>query len=136
MVDPSLTPLNARQAIFLRAMKWHGGTACGVPPYEGVIDSRKGAGVFFSHQTIPAKGRSMGTAVKKTISLPLDLAREVEEIARAEGKSLSAVVQDALRLARATRRKEEFRDLQGFWSHKAKERGILTEDDLQRYLAE
>ena len=78
----------------------------------------------------------MGTAVKKTISLPLDLAREVEEIARAEGKSLSAVVQDALRLARATRRKEEFRDLQGFWSHKAKERGILTEDDLQRYLAE
>ena len=47
----------------------------------------------------------MGTAVKKTISLPPELAREAEEIARAEGKTLSAVVQDALRQARAHRLK-------------------------------
>ena len=42
----------------------------------------------------------MGDAVKKTISLPPELAREAEEIARAEGKSLSAVIQDALRATR------------------------------------
>jgi len=34
----------------------------------------------------------MATAVKKTISLPPDLAREVEEMAREEGKPVSAVI--------------------------------------------
>jgi predicted transcriptional regulator len=76
----------------------------------------------------------MATAVKKTISLPPDLAREAEELARAEGKTLSAVVQDALRAARAVRLKSELRSIQGFWSRKAKERGVLTERDLERYL--
>ena len=52
----------------------------------------------------------MGTAVKKTISLPADLAKEAERIARFEGKSLSAVIQEALRLARVERLKREFRD--------------------------
>ncbi len=42
----------------------------------------------------------MGTAVKKTISLPPDLAKEAEDMAREEGKTLSAVMQDALRLLR------------------------------------
>jgi metal-responsive CopG/Arc/MetJ family transcriptional regulator len=76
----------------------------------------------------------MGTAVKKTISLPPELAKEVEEIAREEGKPLSAVIQDALRLARKERIKKEFYQTQDYWSRKAKEKGILTEKDLDRYL--
>ena len=76
----------------------------------------------------------MGTAVKKTISLSPELAKEAEEIARAEGKSLSAVIQDALRAARVTRLKTELRGIQGYWSGKAREKGILTEKDLERYL--
>jgi hypothetical protein len=36
------------------------------------------------------------TAVKKTLSLLRELARHAEETARAEGKTLSAVIQDAL----------------------------------------
>ena len=76
----------------------------------------------------------MGSAVKKTISLPPELAREAEEVARAEGKTLSAVVQDALRAARVTRLAGELGALQGYWSRRAKERGILTEQDLERYL--
>ena len=76
----------------------------------------------------------MGTAVKKTISLPPDLAREAEESAREQGKTLSAVVQDALRLARRERLRQEFSEVQGYWSRKARERGILTEKDLERYL--
>ena len=77
----------------------------------------------------------MGAAVKKTISLPADLAREAEEIARSEGKTLSAVIQDALRLSRSDRLKREFRAVQDYWSRKAKDRGILTEQDLKKYLA-
>lgn len=77
----------------------------------------------------------MSTAVKKTISLPPDLARAAEEIARSEGKTLSAVVQEALRAARAMRLKDELGALQGFWSERAKEVGILTEEDLDRYLS-
>lgn len=73
-------------------------------------------------------------SVRKTISLPADLAEEAEEEARAEGKSLSAVVQDALRLARAERQKAELREIQGYWAARAKEKGILTEEDLDRYL--
>lgn len=78
----------------------------------------------------------MRTAVKKTISLPADLAREVEATARAEGKSLSAVVQEALRGARKRRLSEELRSLQGYWSAKARERRLLSEEDLERYLRE
>lgn len=77
----------------------------------------------------------MRAAVKKTISLPPELAREAEETARAEGKTLSAVVQDALRLSRAARLKNEFRAVQGYWSRRAREKGILTDADLRRYLA-
>lgn len=76
----------------------------------------------------------MATAVKKTISLPADLARQVEDLARAEGKTVSAVVQDALRLARRAQLKEQYGGIQGYWSMKAREKGILTDADLQRYL--
>jgi hypothetical protein len=76
----------------------------------------------------------MATAVKKTISHPSDLAGEVEEIARDEGKPVSTVIQDALRLAKRERLKREFYQIQNYWSRKAKEKGILTERDLERYL--
>lgn len=77
----------------------------------------------------------MGNAVKLTISLPPELAKGTEEIARTEGKTLSAVIQDALRVARRTRLKNEFQGIQGYWSRKAKEMGVLTEKDLKRYLS-
>ena len=76
----------------------------------------------------------MGTAVKKTISLPPDLAKEAEEIARKEGKTLSGVIQESLRVIRERRLKNEFIELQDYWSHKAKEKGILTEKELERLL--
>ncbi|MEW6675889.1 MAG: ribbon-helix-helix protein, CopG family [Nitrospirota bacterium] len=76
----------------------------------------------------------MATAVKKTISLPPDLAEEIETIAAEEGKTISAVVQDALRITRKERLKKEFYQIQNYWSRKAKEKGILTEKDLERYL--
>ena len=68
----------------------------------------------------------MTTAVKKAISLPIDLARDVEALAKAEGKTLSAVIQDALRQARIERRLQELRGIQDYWSRKARDAGILT----------
>ena len=76
----------------------------------------------------------MATAVRKTISLPPELAREAEEVARTQGKTLSGVVQDALRMAREIRLQGELREIQGYWSRKAREKGVLTEEDLNRYL--
>jgi len=76
----------------------------------------------------------MPTAVKKTISLPAELARDAEALAKAQGKTLSAVIQDALRQTRIERRLQELRGMQGYWSRKARDRGILTERDLRRHL--
>jgi len=76
----------------------------------------------------------MSNAVKKTISLPADLAQQAEALALAEGKSLSGVIQDALRQAGIERRLQELRGVQAFWSQRARARGILTEKDLARYL--
>ncbi len=76
----------------------------------------------------------MAVAVKKTISLPPDLAKEVEIIASEEGKTVSSVIQDALKTARKNRLEKEFYQIQGYWSRKAKEKGILTEKDLEKYL--
>jgi hypothetical protein len=89
--------------------------------------------MIYSHR-IELSG--MGAAVKKTISLPPDLARDTEARAKAEGKTVSAVIQDALRQARIARRLDEFRGIQGYWSRRAREKGILTEADLERYLGE
>jgi len=77
----------------------------------------------------------MKATVKRTISLPRELARKVEETARSEGKTLSAVIQDALRKSRAARLRAEFKASRNYWSRIAKEKGILTEADLRRYLA-
>ena len=76
----------------------------------------------------------MTRAIRKTISLPFELAREVEEIAREERKTLSAVIQEALKVSRKERLKKEFYQMQKYWSLKAKEKGILTEKDLKRYI--
>lgn len=76
----------------------------------------------------------MSKAVKTAISLPADLAAEAEAIAREENKSLSAVVQDALRALKRTRLRSEFRDLQGYWSTRARAKGVLSERVLERLL--
>jgi len=76
----------------------------------------------------------MATAVKKTISLPAELAREIEALAKTEGKTLSAVIQEALRPTRIERRMQKLRDVRGYWSREARDRGIVTEKDLERYL--
>ena len=76
----------------------------------------------------------MGRAVKKTISLPPDLAKEAEAVAKSQGTTVSTVVQEALRQARATRLKKGLKQVQGYWSRLAKQRGLLNEKDLERFM--
>ncbi len=75
-------------------------------------------------------------AVKKTISLPSDLARELEQQAREERKTLSGVIQEALWKARSGRLRRQFHLMQNYWSRKASEKGIVSERELDRYLNE
>ena len=89
---------------------------------------------FWYDLVIPFTGVAMGAAVKKTISLPAELAREAEAVAKAEGKTLSAVIQDALRLSRRQRLSGEWKEMQGYWSARAREKGLLKESDLDRFL--
>ncbi len=77
---------------------------------------------------------NVNRAVKKAISLPPDLAKFASTTAREEGKSLSAVVQDAMRAYRLSRLREEYGAVQTYWSKRAKDRGILNDKDLARYL--
>jgi len=72
--------------------------------------------------------------VKIAISLPPDLARFAASTAKEEGKTMSAVVQDAVRAYRLARLRGEFEQVNGYWSERAREKGILTEEDLERYL--
>ena len=100
-----------------------------------ILDTQLGVEPLGMMTSYRHQGASVMTAtVRKTISLPPDLARDAEETARAEGKTLSAVVRDALRQTRATRLREELGALQDYWGRQAKERAILSEEDLRRYL--
>lgn len=74
------------------------------------------------------------TKVRKTILLPSDLARDAEATARTEGKTLSAVIEDALRRACIERKRQELRVMQDYWSSKARDKGLLAETDLEDYL--
>jgi hypothetical protein len=75
------------------------------------------------------------TAVKKTISLPSELAREAEETARAEGWTLSAMIQDGPKVIMAAGSNANSKPCRGY-CRKAKERGILSEEQRRRYLEE
>lgn len=64
------------------------------------------------------------------------LSEHVDSIAREKGKSASSVVQDALRLAMRERFQVRYREIQGYCSAEAERRGIVSEEDLERYLSE
>ena len=77
----------------------------------------------------------MATAAKRQLVLPAALSRELNRLARREGKSALAVLQDLVSENEHNRLEQEFSDIQGYWSKRAKAKGILTARDLQRYLA-
>lgn len=77
----------------------------------------------------------MATAAKRQLALPAALSKELDQLARREGKSTLAVLKDLVSENKRNRFEQEFRAIQGYWSKRAKAKGILTARDLQRYLA-
>jgi hypothetical protein len=79
----------------------------------------------------------MATAAKRQLALPAALSKELDQLARREGKSALAVLQDLVSENKHNRLGQEYRAIQGYWRKKAKAKakGILTARDLQRYLA-
>ncbi len=76
----------------------------------------------------------MATTAKRQLAIPAALSKELDQLARREGKSQLAVLQDLVSDNKHKRLEQEFKALHGYWSKKAKAKGILTARDLQRYL--
>ena len=74
----------------------------------------------------------MRTTKPITVSLPLDLLEEAQRAARAEARTRTDLIRDALRQYLASRRWQRLRA----WGAEAADRlGLKTEADLQRLLA-
>ncbi len=74
--------------------------------------------------------------VAVTISLPPEIARDYERIADREAKNKSQLFRDMFSLYREKILEREFFDLQRYGSKTARERGILTEKDVERIVFE
>ena len=69
-----------------------------------------------------------------TISLPTDLADAAQRMADQAGETLGEFIANALREARKERAMKELREIQSYWSQRAEELGIHSEEDLIRHL--
>jgi hypothetical protein len=85
--------------------------------------------------------RSGGESMKRrrvavTISLPPEIAKDYEKIADQEAKNKSQLFRDMFSLYREKALEREFFDLQGYGAKRAREKGILTEKDVERIVFE
>ena len=69
--------------------------------------------------------------VPLTISLPPNLLSEVVKLTKAEAKSKSQLFRDMLRAYQQFRLEQEFYELQRYGARRAREKGILTESDVE-----
>jgi len=69
--------------------------------------------------------------VPLTVSLPPDLARKFDRLAKTEAKNKSQLFRDMFRAYQERRREEEFFDLQRYGARQARKKKILTEADVE-----
>jgi len=74
--------------------------------------------------------------VAMTISLPPDLAKNYEKLARQEAKNKSQLFREMFSLYQTRAREKEFFELQREGARLARERGILTEEDVEKIVFE
>jgi metal-responsive CopG/Arc/MetJ family transcriptional regulator len=74
--------------------------------------------------------------VAVTISLPPEIAKDYEKIANQEAKNKSQLFRDMFSLYREKTLEREFFDLQRYGAKRAREKGILTEKDVERIVFE
>ena len=70
--------------------------------------------------------------VAVTISLPPEIARDYKRIADHEAKNKSQLFRDMFSLYKEKTLEREFFDLQRYGAKMAREKGILTEKDVER----
>jgi len=71
-----------------------------------------------------------------TISIPPRLAREYDRLAQASAKNRSQLFREMFELYRQSQDEEALQSLQRYGRRKARERGILTERDVERLVFE
>jgi hypothetical protein len=81
-------------------------------------------------------GETKRRRVAVTISLPPEIARDYEKIAGQEAKNKSQLFRDMFSLYREKALEREFFDLQRYGAKRAREKGILTEKDVERIVFE
>lgn len=71
-----------------------------------------------------------------TISLPPELAREYERLARHEAKNRSQLFRDMLRVYEEQSLRQEFFELQRYGAQRAREKGVFSEEEVQKIVLE
>jgi metal-responsive CopG/Arc/MetJ family transcriptional regulator len=74
--------------------------------------------------------------VAVTISVPPRLAEDYDRLARAAAKNRSQLFLEMFELYRQSQEEETLRNLQRYGGRRARERGILTERDVERLVFE
>ena len=74
--------------------------------------------------------------VPMTVSLPPDLARKFDKLAKIEEKNKSQLFRDMFRAYEQRRLEREFFELQRYGARKARKKGILTEKDVEAIVFE
>ncbi len=66
-----------------------------------------------------------------TVSLPPDMARKFDKLARGEGKNKSQLFREMFHTYERQRLEREFNDLQRYGASEARKMGVLTEADVE-----
>jgi hypothetical protein len=74
--------------------------------------------------------------IAMTISLPPEMAEGYEKLALQEAKTKSQLFRDMFLLYKTQAREREFFDLQRYGAQRARESGILREQDVERIVFE
>ena len=69
--------------------------------------------------------------VPLTVSLPPELAREFDKLAKGEAKNKSQLFREMFRTYQQRRVEQEFFELQRYGARQARKKGILTEADVE-----
>lgn len=72
------------------------------------------------------------TRVPVTVSLPSNFAENFEKLAKAESKNKSQLFHEMLTAYERRRREERFYELQRYGVKQAKQKGVLTEADVEK----
>jgi len=71
-----------------------------------------------------------------TVSLSPEIAEDYEKIAEQEAKNKSQLFRDMFLLYKEKAREKEFFELQRYGARKARGKGIITEEDVERVVFE